>query len=432
MPESKLAIVVCGWHFKYHELFSDLSKAAEELSGFCISLYIASHKPLTEISGEFAHYAENLGWQLLIFDNEGWDWGAYQQFLRWQEGKGEVSDYYLFLHDDVQIKSSGFLNALMKTTHEGAQVVGNGVPVKPHIQDAHHYPEDVFWGEAHGLRVSHGPWRVVRGSCVFMTRRVADDVLLRMPIKRGEQIELANSSLRLFGALVTTTYGSSAVAYLGQRPRESCFLLEDHRAGAKLSLPRRIANKLPSPVKQVVKRLLMRQRVAPIPFGTGLRVNLGSGKKNLLGYLNVDLHSEIADVKRDIKELEFADESVAEVLMVHTIEHMEINDIMPLFNKIYAWLRSDGQLILEFPDIIKCCRLILENRHNPHLIQTSPVGAQGLYGGNPKNTIHDLHKWGWTNTTIAPLLKSAGFRQVVVERAHYHMPRRDTRVVAIK
>ena len=105
----------------------------------------------------------------------------------------------------------------------------------------------------------------------------------------------------------------------------------------------------------------------------------------------------------------------------------------PLLEKIYRWLKVDGQLILEFPDVLKVCKLILRRKNKPQELQNSPLGIRGLYGG-PTEHMHpyDYHKWGWTKTTMVPLLRKIGFRRIYVERADYHFPKRDIRIVAVK
>jgi len=58
---------------------------------------------------------------------------------------------------------------------------------------------------------------------------------------------------------------------------------------------------------------------------TGLRLNLGCGNRKLLGFLNVDKFAACApDQQVDLEALPWpwADESVAEVAMIHVLEHL--------------------------------------------------------------------------------------------------------------
>jgi hypothetical protein len=427
-----LSIVVCGWHFKNPELYRKLKLEASAVGELTTRLFIASHRGENEIDPSLREALEADGWRLLYFENQGWDWGAYQQFAQWQCAEGSLSDAYLFVHDDIIVRKPGLVAALIDKAAAGVQVVGNAVPMYPALNNPRYYPEDVIWAERQGVTIRSDHWDLVRGSLVFTTRAVVEKVLAKMPVKRGRRIELANASLRVFAAMVMDEFGPGTVAYLGDIPRESDYVIEQERGGARASLRSRIRAAIPSVVRRRIQRARGFGKVDPVERGSGLKLNLGSGMDSLPGYLNVARYSPIADIDEDIFDLEFEPGSVAEVLMVHVIEHIEIDAMIPLLETIHRWLRPSGQLILEFPDLIKCCRLILEMEHEPEKIQTSSLGAQALYGGEPKTSAYDLHKWGWTGTTLEPLLRKAGFSEVHVERPRFHVAVRDTRVVAVK
>ena len=429
----KLSIVLCGWHFKNEHLYRKLRSEAESYSGFDVRFYIASHKSSEEIDKSILNGAIRLGWNVLCFSNEGWDWGAYQQFLIWQKDKDILSDFYLFLHDDIVIKKCGFIQAFHEKIQDGFVLVGNSPTVSKKEKIRSYYPEDVLWAEVNGFPIKSNEWNVVRGSCFLTTKRVAENILIKMPIKKGADINLANSSLRIFGALVTDRFGGNAIGYIGEKPRSSFYIEEEHRGNNVMPIRKSLKSLIPPYIKTLIKkRILGYQRVDQIKQGTGLKLNLGCGQKCLPGYFNIDLDSPCADQTADILQLKFQENSIAEVLMIHTIEHIDYMKVAPFLERIYTWLKVDGQLILEFPDLIKCCRLILKRKNKPEEIQQSPLGALGLYGGNPKMSVHDYHKWGWTKTTMVPLLKKIGFRKIYVERANFHVAKRDTRLVTIK
>jgi hypothetical protein len=171
------------------------------------------------------------------------------------------------------------------------------------------------------------------------------------------------------------------------------------------------------------------------PLTSNSKINLGCGNEYLSGYLNVDIGSELADLRVDILDLDIEKESVDEVLMVHVIEHIDYLQVRPFLDRIRSWLKMDGKLIMEFPDVKKVAHCILEIGDNPEELQRSAFGIRGFYGEPIKNmTVHDYHKWGWSETTMAALLGDLGFSRIDAERPQHHGSRdkRDTRLVAVK
>jgi hypothetical protein len=430
-----LSIVVCGWHFKNEDMFGTLTMEVENHGDIDAEFYIVSHRTPEEIDENVLEGINQLGWNILYFSNVGWDWGAYQQFLIWQKDRDAFSDFYLFLHDDIVIKQHGFLSVFLEKIREGYVVVGNSISVSKKEDIRRLYPEDILWTAQAGFPIESPGWEVVRGSCFLTTKDVATRVLLEMPVKVGNNLAFANCSLRVFGGLVTDTFGASSITHIGNTPRTSDYIYEELRGEnvQPTSMERLKTLLRPFINRSKIKRFLRISKVSPVEQGTGLKLHLGCGEKCLYGYFNVDMASSCAELNSDINCLEFPAGSVSEVLMVHVIEHVEYFEVPRLLRKIYYWLRSEGQLILEFPDVLKVARLVLKRKNDPDQLQSSPYGIRGFYGGPVKNmSIHDYHKWGWTDKTLAPILRDAGFKRTFTERAQWHSRRRDTRVVALK
>ena len=49
--------------------------------------------------------------------------------------------------------------------------------------------------------------------------------------------------------------------------------------------------------------------------------NLGCGKKHWNGWVNVDLYSDVSDIKCDLRKLELASNSADAVAAIHVLEH---------------------------------------------------------------------------------------------------------------
>ncbi len=346
---SSLCIAVCGWHFKYLEFYTSITQEVDEQEEFSdVSLYVASHKPPNLIAPSFLQRINSLGWNILYFDNEGWDWGAYQQFIRWHQDTHGLSDYYLLLQDDVKVKNKGFLRAFLEKVKSGAKVVGNGTTVQKAERVAKDYPEDLIWSRNNGFPISISQWDVVRGSCLFATKAVAEHVLSVMPIKKGSDILLANSSLRIFGALVAERFGMDAIDYLGTEPRQSPFFEEEYRGNAppNTGISRFFTASCCALAAKIVKRIANSKTIPFIEPGTGLKLHIGRGDEPRPGYLNIDSIHPHADILAEFPKLQFENEILAEIVFTHLPERDDLQ-LTEILADCFNWLRNDGQLIVE-------------------------------------------------------------------------------------
>lgn len=425
----RIDIIICGWHFKNKNIYHQLKTESEYYNDLLFKFFIASHKRQEDIDKNVLNSIIQLGWKVLYFENHGWEWGAYQQFLIWQKNNNTSSDYYLFLHDDIVIKKYGFIKRFIEKIQNSYSVVGNSVPINRRENVKLNYPEDILWAKLNEFPIISNEWDLVRGSCFFTTKKVVENILIKMPIKKGNNINFANCSLRVFGGLVCDKFGDNSITYIGGKPRSSIYIEEEYRANNHKERIKSLIR--PYINKSTIKRILRLKKVAPIKRGNGLKINLGCGTECLYGYFNIDIDSQCADMKANILDVEFEKNTIVEVLMVHVIEHIDYLKVAPLLKKIFTWLKLNGQLIIEFPDLIKCCKLILKMKKNPEELENSFSGVKGIFGDSTKSA-YQSHKWGWTKTTMVPLLKKIGFRETYVERTEYHVPKRDTRIVAVK
>ena len=227
----KLSVVICGWYFKNTDIYKTLIQEAKLYKGIEASYFIASHRRYEELDRALIRNLEKLGWRLIFFENEGWDWGAYQQFLIWHKKEKGISDYYLFMHDDVKIKNYGFIKEFMKKIQNGAKVVGNGLKRNPKTSRKLTYPEIIYWSEINGFPIKSKKWKCVRGSCFFTIREIAENILVKMPIKKGHHVGFGNWSTIIFGGLITDMYGEKSVNYIGSKETESYYINEAYRGG---------------------------------------------------------------------------------------------------------------------------------------------------------------------------------------------------------
>lgn len=200
---------------------------------------------------------------------------------------------------------------------------------------------------------------------------------------------------------------------------------------------------LPEPLRFRIGGLILRiagksARHLPPPDDGKVRINLGSGDKNLEGYVNVDIvdaRSGIRpDVVCDIRKLEFPDAYAAEILSIHTIEHFyywEVDEVLREWKRV---LKPGGKLILECPNIVYAARRIVGNERrllSPRLGWRSTMFV--LYGDPAWEDPFMCHRWGWSPLSLRKKLEEIGFRKVGRDLARFKKSYpRDMRIIGIK
>jgi predicted SAM-dependent methyltransferase len=92
-------------------------------------------------------------------------------------------------------------------------------------------------------------------------------------------------------------------------------------------------------------------------------------------------------------------------------------------------LKPGGLLVLELPDLFKCCKNFLADMgDNPR------NSLWGMFGDSKHTDPLMLHKWGYTPETLGKILKQAGFVKVRQANPQFHARRlnRDMRLEARK
>lgn len=182
-----------------------------------------------------------------------------------------------------------------------------------------------------------------------------------------------------------------------------------------------------------------------------MKLNLGSGWHRMKGYKNVDLYYD-ADIKADLRTVEFPEGTIDEVIAVHVIEHFTREDGLNLIERCYHWLKPGARLILEWPDQAKC----------RELMSFKPLdAAKGLMGGRSvdKDGWHawlagwaqrgadlaepipdkwnlpgEQHLYVWGGKELAKEFQAVGFRDVQLALPHFHGRQRyrDSQVSGMK
>lgn len=145
------------------------------------------------------------------------------------------------------------------------------------------------------------------------------------------------------------------------------------------------------------------------------------------GWVNIDCFSGPGvDVVCDARELDYGDDSVDEVVMLHAIEHFSLDDACMVVRKVYKMLKPGGSFIVEGPDVFKAVK------NSPSEFES----IKGIFGDIAelrKGKDGYQHKWGWTGNLIQQELASAGFNVSEVKDGVSHGRQwRDFRVIGIK
>lgn len=169
-----------------------------------------------------------------------------------------------------------------------------------------------------------------------------------------------------------------------------------------------------------------------------LKLHLGCGTEHLDGYVNIDNNPHAAaDLYMDFLQLQriFAPESVAEVVMIHSLSYLNLWQARDLFRQLYQLLEPHGKLVIELPDCTKCARRILEAGQS----DTDYLEAvRGFYAFDleqiNRREAYKPYAFGWSSWHLKKELEDAGFGDVTLLAPQTHGPRpwRDIRVEAKK
>lgn len=166
------------------------------------------------------------------------------------------------------------------------------------------------------------------------------------------------------------------------------------------------------------------------------KLNVGSGqmlKKEFINFdmeetnhrgMRTDMFGNIVDMS-----IQFADDTFAEILSAHVIEHFRTVDAMEMLKSFYRILRPGGKLVLEGPDVIGAYKFYVETKKN------TAEYIECLFAERNRKDRGDQwgHLSGWTGATAAEACKEVGFAVTHTGIGLTHgMGYRDFRVEAVK
>lgn len=161
-----------------------------------------------------------------------------------------------------------------------------------------------------------------------------------------------------------------------------------------------------------------------VPAAAPVRLNIGAGAKRPEGFINVGLEPE-HDVQCDVRQLPLPDGYADEAMAIHVLEHLERFDAPAALREWRRVLKPGGLLVLELPDLLKCCRNVLAG-------VSEQEGLYGLWGDPRLGDPLMMHRWGWTVRELRAELRAAGFTKIRERDPQFHGKRfhRDMRIEA--
>ncbi len=135
------------------------------------------------------------------------------------------------------------------------------------------------------------------------------------------------------------------------------------------------------------------------------RLHLGSGKKPIHGWVNIDALREVnPDSVQDVFTLPMVGNDCVDIIYAsHVLEHSSRKTCRDVLSRWYQVLKPGGILRIAVPDI--------EAAMKWYLVHGDIGEISGFLWGGQRND-YDFHGVGWDFTSLANLLMAVGFKRV--------------------
>lgn len=166
-----------------------------------------------------------------------------------------------------------------------------------------------------------------------------------------------------------------------------------------------------------------------------LKLNVGCGKRSLPGYTGVDaVKRPAADIVAFAHAIPVKNGSADEIIAIHLWEHFYRWECDKVINEWKRILVPGGKLILELPNLRKCCENLLIGRCDAGKTPDQ-LSMWGLYGDPRDKDQYMTHRWGWTPESLTEFLTAHGFTDIVEVPTQFHLVgrlARDMRIEAVR
>ena len=115
-----------------------------------------------------------------------------------------------------------------------------------------------------------------------------------------------------------------------------------------------------------------------------MRLNVGCGYNKIVGYVNIDMHPpNKPDIVADIRGvLPFNDNSVDEILMFHTIEHIEEKWHNIVLHEFWRVLKPGALCMFSYPEFKKCAQNYINNYKGQRTFWKNTIYGLQRYPGD--------------------------------------------------
>ena len=146
--------------------------------------------------------------------------------------------------------------------------------------------------------------------------------------------------------------------------------------------------------------------ISPKVRGSGLKIHLGPGPINILGWINIDarddVHIHLKSNGFDLKE--FSDGVINEIYMCHVLEHFSFEEAKTILKNMNNKLSVNGVLRLSVPDFDQLLTIYVANKNQLDLIKKALMGGQDYD--------YNFHKSIYNKKLLTQLLFDCGFVDV--------------------
>mgnify|MGYP001132243123 CR=1 FL=1 len=147
-------------------------------------------------------------------------------------------------------------------------------------------------------------------------------------------------------------------------------------------------------------------------MSSGMRLEIGSGKKPTPGYVHNDVRGfDDIEIVCNSWEIDLPSSSLEEVIALGVVEHHSFGQVEKTFKNVCRMLKRGGRFIFDVPDLLVWSEYLYNVlRRKPCPFSKEHVLAT-IYGW--QRWEGDEHKSGWTRESLADKLRECGFATVI-------------------
>lgn len=163
-----------------------------------------------------------------------------------------------------------------------------------------------------------------------------------------------------------------------------------------------------------------------------MKLNIGCGGRHIAGYTGVDaVQRPAAEIVARADAIPLPDGSVEEILAIHLFEHFYRWQCEGVLAEWRRLLQPAGRLVLELPDLMKCCKNVLDGAMKGGK-EPDQLTLWGLYGDPRQADEFMAHRWGWSPASLTALLQANGYIDVQQRPTQWHPAGREHRDMRIE